>query len=347
MNSYILKKEHLPAYLKRLSKTFDVQVPVRAQGITLFAPYEEHLELDFASHTRLSAKSYFLPQHEVLLRYEGDGSQQQQAVPDTPKVLFGVKPCDARAVELNARLLVNDPDGGNPQDIYFKTRIENTTMLGYGCDRPGAACFCSSCGGGPFDHTGLDGLITDIGAELLITIFEDREKSRALIHADLMEESTSEALETSRRVAEEAEKKLSMQSELVKPETDSSTLFTLSIWEETAQRCVNCGICTYLCPTCTCFDMTDEVSEGCGTQSRCWDSCMFSLFTLHASGHNPRPGRKERVRQRFMHKLNYFPDRYDGVVSCVGCGRCVIHCPVNIDIREISRLMAEAGGISC
>ena len=74
---------------------------------------------------------------------------------------------------------------------------------------------------------------------------------------------------------------------------------------------------------------------------------MFSLFTLHASGHNPRPGRKERVRQRFMHKLSYFPDRYDGVVSCVGCGRCVIYCPVNIDIREISRLMAEVGGISC
>ena len=113
MSSYILKKEHLPAYLKRLCRKVRCACSRQRQGITLFAPYEEHLELDFASHARLSAKSFFLPQREVMLRYDdaGDGSQQQQAAPDTQQLLFGVKPCDARAIELNARLLVNDPDG--------------------------------------------------------------------------------------------------------------------------------------------------------------------------------------------------------------------------------------------
>lgn len=342
MSSYILRKERLPSYLKRLAEKYDVRVPVTVDGITLFSPYQDNLALDFTSHARISAKSFFLPQREVLLHYDtaGDEPQDEQTVADPHKLLFGVKPCDARAIELNARLLADDSSEASVQDIYFKRRVDNTIMLGYGCDQPGASCFCPSAGGGPFDRAGLDALITDIGDELLVTIFEDRPKAQILVHDDLMEEATSESLEVAARIEEDAVKILSSMPGLVKPEPKESELFELALWEETARRCVNCGICTYLCPTCTCFDMMDEISEGCGTQSRCWDSCMFGLFTLHASGHNPRPGGKERVRQRFMHKLSYFPDLHDGVLSCVGCGRCVLYCPVNIDIREISRMMA-------
>ena len=345
MSSYIIKKEHFFSYLKHLAEKFEVHVPVKSEGITLFALYQENLELDFGSHPRLSAKAFFLPQREVMLQYGSTGiSQEEQAAADTKKLLFGVKPCDARAIEINARLLADDSGQANVQDVYFKKRVDTTIMVVYGCDQPGTACFCSSTGGGAFERTGLDALITDIGDELLITLFEDRPKSQKLINKDLMEVASGESLEVADRIAEGAEMKMSSMPGLVKPEAKETGLFDLALWEETAVRCVNCGICTYLCPTCTCFDMLDELSEGCTTQSRCWDSCMFALFTMHASGHNPRPGRKERLRHRFMHKLSYFPDRYDGVVGCVGCGRCVIYCPVNIDIREISRLMAKVGG---
>lgn len=346
MSSYIVKKEHLPSYLKLLAEKFEVHVPVSSDGMTLFAPYRKNLEPDFASHPRLSAKSFFLPQREVILQYDltGNAPHKEQAAADTKKLLFGVKPCDARAIEINARLLADDSGQPTAQDINFKNRVDTTIMVGYGCNQPGTACFCSTTGGGPFDRTGLDALITDIGDELLITLFEDRPKSQKLIDKDLMEEATSESLVVAGRIAESAEEKMSSIPGLVTPEAEETELFELALWEETARRCVNCGICTYLCPTCTCFDMLDETSEGCATQSRCWDSCMFGLFTLHASGHNPRPGRKERVRQRFMHKLSYFPERYNGVVGCVGCGRCVIYCPVNIDIREISGLMVKVGG---
>jgi len=344
MSSYVIEKSNLASYLNRLAEKFEVHVPAGTEGITLFTPYQESLELDFASHPRLSAKSFFLPQREVLLSHDesADASAQEQLV-DTNRLLFGVKPCDARAIEINARLLANGTGQTTAEDVFFKNRIDTTILVGYGCDQPGAGCFCSSTGGGPFDHTGLDALVTDIGDRLVITLFEDGPKSQKLIDKDLMEAVDSEALAAAAGIAEAAEKKLSTMQGLVKPEAAESELFELPLWKETAERCVNCGICTYLCPTCTCFDMIDEASGSCTTQSRCWDSCMFGLFTLHASGHNPRPGRKERVRQRFMHKLSYFPDRYDGVVGCVGCGRCVIYCPVNIDIREISRLMAEVG----
>jgi sulfhydrogenase subunit beta (sulfur reductase) len=108
-----------------------------------------------------------------------------------------------------------------------------------------------------------------------------------------------------------------------------------------AFACINCGTCTFLCPTCWCFDIQDEVHRSDGDRIRNWDSCMFPLFTLHASGHNPRSEKVQRVRQRFMHKLKYYVDKYDNGVACVGCGRCVKHCPVNIDIREVFKLMNE------
>ncbi|MDZ7698785.1 MAG: 4Fe-4S dicluster domain-containing protein [Deltaproteobacteria bacterium] len=108
-----------------------------------------------------------------------------------------------------------------------------------------------------------------------------------------------------------------------------------------AFACLNCGTCTYLCPTCWCFDIQDEILSKQGDRIRNWDSCMFPLFTLHGSGHNPRDQKHQRVRQRFMHKLKYYVDKYQNGIQCSGCGRCVRYCPVNIDIREVCRLMNE------
>jgi ferredoxin len=116
-------------------------------------------------------------------------------------------------------------------------------------------------------------------------------------------------------------------------------LFDAPFWEDAAFPCINCGTCTYLCPTCWCFDIQDEVLGKDGDRIRNWDSCMFPLFTLHGSGHNPRDTKTQRVRQRFMHKLKYYVDKYQNGVQCSGCGRCVRYCPVNIDIREVAEIM--------
>jgi sulfhydrogenase subunit beta (sulfur reductase) len=123
-----------------------------------------------------------------------------------------------------------------------------------------------------------------------------------------------------------------------------NNLFSAEFWEEVQFACINCGVCTFVCPTCWCFDIQDEVLEGKGVRLRNWDSCMFPLFTLHGSGHNPRSQKLQRVRQRFMHKLKYFPDKYHQGVACVGCGRCVQQCPVNIDIRQVFLLMNNFKG---
>jgi ferredoxin len=126
---------------------------------------------------------------------------------------------------------------------------------------------------------------------------------------------------------------------------DTMELFGASFWDEVQFSCINCGTCTFSCPTCWCFDIQDETQGEKGDRLRLWDSCMFPLFTFHGSGHNPRANKLQRVRQRFMHKLKYYQDKYSQGAACVGCGRCVKSCPVNIDIRQVARLMAA--GCTC
>ena len=110
--------------------------------------------------------------------------------------------------------------------------------------------------------------------------------------------------------------------------------FENPIWQELTEKCLGCGVCTYLCPTCHCFDIVDETHASTGQRMRTWDSCQFPQFTLQASGVNPRATVKERFRQRVMHKFSYMIESYEQI-GCVGCGRCVTECPVNLDIRHV------------
>ena len=111
-------------------------------------------------------------------------------------------------------------------------------------------------------------------------------------------------------------------------------IFDTKVWDQFAASCLGCGICTFLCPTCFCFDIVDEVQRG--SRVRNWDTCMFRVYSQEASGHNPRPSRRERTRQRLMHKYSYWLDQIDEI-GCTGCGRCVRYCPVGLDIRAMLR----------
>jgi ferredoxin len=117
-------------------------------------------------------------------------------------------------------------------------------------------------------------------------------------------------------------------------------MFEHPIWYESARKCIGCGTCTYLCPTCHCFDMQDESTLSKGARIRVWDSCMYPEYTHHASGHNPRPARMNRVRNRVYHKFNYFPKNAEEF-GCTGCGRCIEYCSANIDIIEIINKIGE------
>ena len=115
--------------------------------------------------------------------------------------------------------------------------------------------------------------------------------------------------------------------------------FDSAVWETLTQQCIDCGICTFLCPTCHCFDIQDEGTPEQGCRVRLWDACAFREFTESAA-HQPRPKHYSRYRQRIMHKFQYYPLNF-GEILCVGCGRCILHCPVSIDLRSMLETVKE------
>jgi sulfhydrogenase subunit beta (sulfur reductase) len=211
--------------------------------------------------------------------------------------------------------------------------------VGHACNAPCSSCFCTTSGCGPFHEEGLDILLVDVGDDYLVKVIT--EKGETLLAAAGWDTKTdTDSNERIENMKEAAEAKITSRVSTDQLKDKSTTdLFEASFWEDVAFACINCGTCTYVCPTCWCFDIQDETYGLSGIRMRNWDSCMYPLFTHHGSGHNPRNTKTQRVRQRFMHKLKYYVDKYDNGIQCVGCGRCVRFCPVNIDIRRVCDLM--------
>jgi sulfhydrogenase subunit beta (sulfur reductase) len=209
--------------------------------------------------------------------------------------------------------------------------------VGIGCNEPLATCFCTSLGGGPFEKQGLDLFLTDIGDSYLAEALTGRGKK--LLGEDYFKRPTKADLKAAQDMEAAALARLPepMDMETVKQRLDE--MIDSPFWDEIQAVCLGCGVCTFLCPVCHCFDIVDEGSAACGQRIRNWDTCQYCVYTLEASGHNPRPTGRERVRQRLMHKLSYQLVT-QGRLGCVGCGRCVQLCPVNIDIRQT---LAELG----
>ena len=194
--------------------------------------------------------------------------------------------------------------------------------------------------GGPCDGKGTDLMFTELGDKYYVKSIQKRKQpGRSTASISTKGIQTGWPGKKNRKKIEDSLREGGPGR--VKQVLDEN--FELPYWDKVFKKCLGCGICTYVCPTCHCFDIFDYVTgEFTGDRFRCWDSCMFPDFTLMAGGHNPRPSRKERVRNRFMHKLKYHLDRYN-LDGCVGCGRCISKCPVNIDITQIIKDLKEVG----
>ncbi len=344
MRDKVIHREDLERFVKALQQGYEVFGPVKEGGHHRFQRLraDERVDLDFYN-TRLSPKSLLFPQSERMFEFTVDeASEEAHILKEAPKefppsVVFGIRPCDAKAL----RLVNVNFDNPEFKDPWWVKRLDSMAFIGLGCNDPCSTCFCTSVNCGPFHEEGLDVLLFDLGECFLARTLTER--GQKLLQSGGVdrdaEEGLSEEAAELRRKAEDAIASHVPTGKL--GEKDVTDLFDAPFWDDVAFACINCGACTFLCPTCWCFDIQDEVLKIQGDRIRNWDSCMFPLFTLHASGHNPRAEKVQRVRQRFMHKLKYYADKYGNGVACVGCGRCVDHCPVNIDIREVFRLMNE------
>ena len=286
--------------------------------------------------TLLPLKQLFFPETEVLLGYAsgngGDVAVEPEALPTGEMVVFGPRPCDAAALDVLDKVFQWDYD-----DVRYRARRERTTVVAFACARADAECFCTSVGGSPQGECGSDILAfaADDGGALLKVVTEKGQRLIERLGGAVCPAPEGTPLPTPPDIAPK------FHPDKVKTWLDQN--FEGRFWTEATLRCLGCGACSYLCPTCHCFDIVDEGTWNGGERRRNWDCCSFALFTLHASGHNPRPNQAARYRQRVMHKFKYFPERF-GRLACVGCGRCVRTCGVGQSLVSVlTQIEAQTG----
>ncbi len=326
--------------LEQLRNAFRLFGPVgngKASSIQELAPGQAP-DLTFAN-TRLSPKNLVFPQSEVMLNYSLDPDDPErnilkEAPKDyAPRAVIGMRPCDAKALSL----VKMNFDTDQYQDPYWLNLYNATTFVGLACDAPASTCFCTTAGCGPYHEEGLDVLLVSQKDGYLAKPLTDK-GDQLLKAAGWSQAADADKVIADAKAAAEARIVSKVESDSLRA-ADTMALYGAPFWEDISFACLNCGTCTFSCPTCWCFDIQDEAYRKKGVRIRNWDSCMFPIFTVHTTGHNPRDTKLQRVRQRFMHKLKYFVDKYDQGIMCVGCGRCVRQCPVNIDIRRVSAMM--------
>jgi ferredoxin len=312
----------------------DVRViaPVRENDLILFGEVGSAEEIA-AGHlnTLVPAKSILFPQTETLFRYrirQGGVDIAPESEAEKPTVVLGVRPCDAAGISRVTTVFRWDYD-----DAHYLRRLDDTTVVTFACTEPDEFCFCTSVGIGPSAPEGSDVLVRQAGEATVIEALT--EKGKRLVSEHVQDAGDGAA-------AAEARDDPSIERRFDAAAVSGwlADNFESDLWKEISLRCLGCGACSYLCPTCHCFDIVEEADWARGERRRNWDCCAFSLFTLHASGHNPRPTQEARWRQRIMHKFLYFPERFEAY-GCVGCGRCVRECGVSQDIISILGRIGE------
>ncbi len=329
-----IAKDKIPELIKAVSADYTLYGPKAEAGIVALGHIHsaEELMLDYRNST-ISAKELFLPRAEVV--YEFDGQKfVDDKLPDEKRVIFGMRPCDCRALAL----LDRNFDTDEVQDPFYVTRRQNTIVVALGCNQPLSSCFCTAVGGDPFGQEGADVLLGDVGDSLLAKAITPKGKDFLAQYGKFFSTVGSVSWD---KQAKEARNKVKSELNVENIKSRLDNLFEDEIWETISDKCLGCGACSYLCPVCYCFDLVDEKTASGIKKIRTWDCCMFSMFTHHASGHNPRSANFARLRQKIMHKFNYYRERY-GVDGCVGCGRCIRSCPVNLDIRQVLEKIAAA-----
>ena len=329
----------------KLNELFDaiaakqtLYLPVdRNDGAAEYKKYESGMTMSKALNTVRSAKDFFFPQTENLVDFKMEGKNIE--VVDVREesedfVIFGVRACDARSFTILDKVFLADPI-----DSYYKNRRDHGTVVTMACTRPAETCFCKTFGIDPTVPEG-DCACFDDGENIFFLAHNDKGQAFVDSITSLLEDGDAKKLAEVQEQARAIMERLP----LAKLSTENfggdklNEYFKSEKWADLSEACLGCGTCTFVCPTCQCYDIKD-FNTGHGIKRfRCWDSCMYSDFTKMAHG-NPRLTQLERFRQRFMHKLVYFPANNNGEFGCVGCGRCLSKCPISMNIVKVMKAL--------
>jgi len=338
MSDKVLLKDRVPEFLKALGERFTVVAPVERKDAPAefkeLSPGDEPV-LD-GSRMTMPPKDYLLPRYEVLLKVStkpGETRIESVIPEDKPRVMLGVWLPDAQAIRVLDRVFLDEKF----KDPYYAARRENTLLVAVIPAEMRWSWFCGSTDDVETWKPNVDAVMYDLGDRFYVEV--TTKKGRSIVEGASLSDPTEEDTAKKNELWER------FKTHNLLPFANEKLYERLAwenpVWEEIAAKCIGCGMCSYMCPSCSCFDIQDEVCGACVERYRCRDTCQFEDFTLMGAGHNPRSQQLPRSRQRLMHKFKYQHEQF-GVVGCTGCGRCVELCPVNVDIRDVlCRVCAE------
>ncbi len=343
-DQYLLKKDHLKPFIRKLAKDYRIVAPLlNEHGDTMFNPVADldREEVDLDNQPQNSIKQFFFPQTEAIYEYScaepGRYEFHEAKLGTDPTIFFGVRPCDLSALLYLDVIFLRDA-----KDPFYLRRREVSILIGLNCNRPFENCFCNATRNGPHQEFGFDLQLTDLGDRFLVEVGRARGEELVNRWHQFFVPATASDSQAQYQALLEARGSFPRQihvdqaiKRLREGEADPQ------IWQFLSQRCQDCGGCAYVCPTCTCFTISDHpASATAGTRLRSWDACTFSGFTRMAGGHNPVRRDSAAIRQRFLHKLLYDVEKH-GRPSCVGCGRCVGICFGGTDIVRFINLVGQ------
>lgn len=335
----VISRRDVNRWVTLLLERSEVVAPVQVSGGDVFyAPISRADDVLWEfENSILPPKQYLIPQTDPIAEiHRVNGTHHIEPAPEpVHRVLFNVRSCDA--VGLQYLRLMHERD---LRDDHVVKRADALTVITLACPHACENGFCVCGDAGPFLYGGFDIQLTDLGEEILAE--PGSEKGEALLERDarLFQTATPQQLEASRRLEQEAlaefgDNRCHFASAMRRL---STRRVPDELWDTMSAWCLECGACTFVCPTCYCFSVADrKTGDDAWQRERIWDSCQYCSFTAEASGHNPRVKRRERMKRRFYHKVSAQYTQRDGRVGCVGCGRCVRVCMGVTDMPTVVR----------
>ena len=346
---YKIAKDNLSALFQKIAETQELYLPVETCGQVNYGAWSQDADVNIdALKTVKSPKDAFFPQSENLYTCVKEDKKieiKPEELKNQNFVIFGMKACDIKGVEVLDKVFLSDP-----VDSFYKARREHGTIVALACNEPEETCFCKVFGVDPADPK-ADVATWIVDGELAWNALTPKGEALTEAVKELLTDDSAVDAKVDSKKAEINDicsklpyMDLSLEgwgAEVVDEKFDAK--FDSPVWEELYKPCLACGTCTFVCPTCQCYDIKDYDTGHGVERYRCWDSCMYSDFTMMAHGNN-RNSQMQRFRQRFMHKLVYYPVNNDGMYSCVGCGRCVEKCPQSLNIVKVIKAFENQGG---
>ncbi len=336
----VINKSDIKKILRDANQDWNTYVPMNHLGgdvlYSQLSKDEKDLERDLErvnlnyDETVNSPKEIFFPQYDEMMEFNEKG-EIKETVDRSKKLIFGVKPCDYKAIKTQDFFFER-----NYKDIYYLSRREKNLIIIIGCNKPPRpdACFCTSIGTGPFLVSDFDIQLIDMGDYYLAEIESEIGMEFVKKHSKYFWEPYKDEIRHSEEVKLDAEDNVKLKLNVNRAvQQCKGKDIPMDILERIADRCISCGACVYVCPKCTCFNVFDDIKDGEGSRNRVWDACVFAGYTQEASGHNPGGKKWYRTARRYEHALKY-DCRGTGAIGCVGCGRCLDSCPVNIGMSK-------------